>query len=89
MSIETPARACGIDFGTSNSTVGWLRPGQPTLLALENGKPTLPSVVFFNAEENTVSVGQAGLKTGTLVKIVGDGAPQPAAAVAAGQAKAK
>ncbi|BBJ24641.1 Hsp70 family protein [Candidatus Nitrotoga sp. AM1P] len=62
MSVETPARTCGIDFGTSNSTVGWLRPGQPTLLALENGKPTLPSVVFFNAEENTVSVGQAGLK---------------------------
>ena len=62
MSIEAPARACGIDFGTSNSTVGWLRPGQPPLLALENGKPTLPSVVFFNAEENTVSVGQAGLK---------------------------
>ena len=62
MSVETPARACGIDFGTSNSTVGWLRPGQPTLLALENGKPTLPSVVFFNAEENTVSFGQAGLK---------------------------
>ena len=55
MSIEAPARACGIDFGTSNSTVGWLRPGQPPLLALENGKPTLPSVVFFNAEENTVS----------------------------------
>ncbi|RFC36977.1 MAG: putative chaperone protein [Candidatus Nitrotoga sp. LAW] len=62
MSIETPARACGIDFGTSNSTVGWLRPGQPSLLALENGKPILPSVVFFNAEENTVSFGQAGLK---------------------------
>jgi hypothetical chaperone protein len=62
MSVEAPARACGIDFGTSNSTVGWLRPGQPPLLALENGKPTLPSVVFFNAEENTVSVGQAGLK---------------------------
>ncbi|CAH1188910.1 putative heat shock protein YegD [Candidatus Nitrotoga sp. BS] len=62
MPVETPARACGIDFGTSNSTVGWLRPGQPILLALENGKPTLPSVVFFNAEENTVSVGQAGLQ---------------------------
>jgi len=30
-----------------------------------------------------VTVGQAGLKTGTLVKIVGDDAPQPAAAVAA------
>ena len=62
MSIEAPARACGIDFGTSNSTVGWLRPDQPPLLVLENGKPTLPSVVFFNVEENTVSVGQAGLR---------------------------
>jgi hypothetical chaperone protein len=61
MSVEAPARACGIDFGTSNSTAGWLRPGQPTLLALENGKPTLPSVIFFNVEENTTSVGQAGL----------------------------
>ena len=61
MSVEAPARACGIDFGTSNSTAGWLRPGQPPLLALENGKPTLPSVIFFNVEENTTSVGQAGL----------------------------
>ncbi len=57
----SPARACGIDFGTSNSTVGWLRPGQSTLLALEDGKVTLPSVVFFNAEEDTVSFGRAGL----------------------------
>ena len=56
----SPARACGIDFGTSNSTVGWLRPGQPTLLTLEDGKPTLPSVVFFNAEADTVSVGRNG-----------------------------
>ena len=56
------ARACGIDFGTSNSTVGWLRPDYPTLLALEDDKPTLPSVVFFNAEENSVSFGRAGLR---------------------------
>ncbi|RIX47408.1 MAG: Hsp70 family protein [Rhodocyclales bacterium GT-UBC] len=57
----SPARACGIDFGTSNSTVGWLNPGQPTLLALEDGKLTLPSVVFFNAEEDSISFGRAGL----------------------------
>ena len=62
MSNTSHARACGIDFGTSNSTVGWLRPGQSTLLALEDGKPTLPSVVFFNAEENSVSFGRAGLR---------------------------
>jgi len=56
------AHACGIDFGTSNSTVGWVRPQQATLLPLENGKPTLPSVVFFNAEDDTVRFGRAGLQ---------------------------
>jgi membrane fusion protein (multidrug efflux system) len=43
----------------------------------------------LEGSEQIVTVGQAGLKTGTLVKIVGDGAPQPAAAVAADLAKAK
>ena len=53
--------ACGVDFGTSNSTVGWTRPGQPALLALEDGNRTLPSAVFFNAEEDAVSFGRAAL----------------------------
>lgn len=55
------AQACGVDFGTSNSTVGWSRPGQPTLLALEDGKPTLPSAVFFNADDDSVHYGRAAL----------------------------
>ncbi len=57
------ANACGVDFGTSNSTVGWLRPqaGDSLLLPLEDGKATLPSVVFFNADENSFSYGRAGL----------------------------
>lgn len=55
------ANACGIDFGTSNSTVGLCRPGQPILLPLEEEKITLPSVVFFNAEDEQVSYGRAAL----------------------------
>ena len=55
------ANACGVDFGTSNSTVGWVRPGQPTLLSLEDGKATLPSVVFFNADDEQVRYGRAAL----------------------------
>ena len=55
------ANACGVDFGTSNSTVGWARPGQSTMLGLEDGKTTLPSVVFFNAEDEEVSFGRAAL----------------------------
>ena len=59
-------QACGLDFGTSNSTVGWLRPGArhsaaASLLTLEDGKPTLPSVVFFNADDEKVSYGREAL----------------------------
>jgi hypothetical chaperone protein len=55
------AQACGIDFGTSNSTAGWVRPGHPIMLELEDGKMTLPSVVFFNAEDEETSYGRAAL----------------------------
>ncbi|MFI8607057.1 Hsp70 family protein [Pseudomonas sp. NPDC077649] len=62
MPFSTPARACGIDFGTSNSTVGWLRPGQDSLLVLEDGKITLPSVIFFNTEERRPVYGRQALQ---------------------------
>ena len=47
MNPSTAARALGIDFGTSNSTVGWWRPEVEPLIELEDGKITLPSVVFL------------------------------------------
>ncbi|WP_338761891.1 Hsp70 family protein [Massilia sp. METH4] len=55
------AAACGVDFGTSNSTVGWVEPGRPVMLPLEDGKVTLPSVVFFNADDDEVTFGRAAL----------------------------
>lgn len=61
MSDVSPARALGIDFGTSNSTVGWHRPGAESLIALEQGKITLPSVVFFNIEERRPVYGRLAL----------------------------
>jgi hypothetical chaperone protein len=61
MKHHTGARACGIDFGTSNSTVGWINPAGDPLIPLEDGEPTLPSVVFFNYEEDTVLFGRQAL----------------------------
>ncbi|MBA1230396.1 Hsp70 family protein [Pseudomonas viridiflava] len=61
MTDQSPARACGIDFGTSNSTVGWQRPGVESLIALEDDKITLPSVVFFNMEERRPVYGRLAL----------------------------
>ncbi|QKE62165.1 Hsp70 family protein [Aquipseudomonas campi] len=61
MSLDLPANALGIDFGTSNSTVGWWRAGVEPLLELEDGKITLPSVVFFNTEERRPVYGRLAL----------------------------
>ncbi|WP_343576909.1 MULTISPECIES: Hsp70 family protein [Pseudomonas] len=57
----TAARALGIDFGTSNSTVGWWRPDTEPLIALEDDKITLPSVIFFNVEERRPVFGRLAL----------------------------
>jgi len=61
MTTASSARACGVDFGTSNSTVGWLRPGMETLIPLEDGRITLPSVLFFNFEERRPVFGRQAL----------------------------
>lgn len=55
------SNALGIDFGTSNSTVGWWRDEQTPLLALEDGQVTLPSVIFFNSEEQRPAYGRQAL----------------------------
>lgn len=53
--------ACGMDFGTSNSTVGAVQGGVVRLACLEDDKNTLPSVIFFNADLDEMSVGRAAL----------------------------
>ncbi len=48
----------GIDFGTSNSTVGVIENGRPRLVPLEQDDVTLPSAVFFNYEDNGTYLGR-------------------------------
>ena len=51
----------GIDFGTSNSTVGVIESGQPRLVPLEDGNFTLPSAVFFNYDDNGTYLGRSAI----------------------------
>ena len=44
----------GIDLGTTNSLVATVRHGFPQVLADEQGRPMLPSVVHYTAEQITV-----------------------------------
>lgn len=53
--------ACGIDFGTSNSTAAIHDGERARLLPLEDGKATLPSAIFFNLDEDSHSFGRAAL----------------------------
>lgn len=49
---------CGIDFGTSNSTVAAPLPGGMGLCALEGGETTLPSAIFFDYEDHGTHYGR-------------------------------
>jgi hypothetical chaperone protein len=51
----------GIDFGTSNSTVGVIRNGRARLVALEGEQATLPSAVFFNFEDGHTYFGRRAI----------------------------
>ena len=50
---------CGLDFGTSNSTIARLDSGGvPQLLKLEDGRETIPSVIFFGFEDDSIHFGR-------------------------------
>lgn len=51
----------GIDFGTSNSTVGVMTGNRARLVALEGEQVTLPSAVFFNFEDNQTYLGRKAI----------------------------
>jgi len=51
----------GIDFGTSNSTIGVSDGAGAHLAPLENGRPTLPSALFFPFGNSNALFGQAAI----------------------------
>lgn len=53
--------ACGLDFGTSNTTLGVGGGDSVRLLPLDGGRATLPSAVFFDFEADAITVGQAAI----------------------------
>ena len=53
--------ACGLDFGTSNTTVGIGSPAGPALVTLEDGKVTIPSAIFY-AVDGSTAVGREAIR---------------------------
>ena len=54
--------ACGLDFGTSNTTVGLVDEKRGARLApLEGAATALPSAIFFDFEHGDTAIGQAAI----------------------------
>ena len=58
--------SCGIDFGTSNSTVGIQRDGQYYLVPLEGDSLNIPSALFFDFEGGKTSFGREAMKQNAM-----------------------
>jgi hypothetical chaperone protein len=53
--------ACGLDFGTSNTTLGTLVGGAPVLTELEVGHTTIPSAIFYE-RDGAVLIGRKAIE---------------------------
>jgi hypothetical chaperone protein len=53
--------SCGIDFGTSNSSIAIAAPNKIQLVPVENESITVPSAMFFLRKDNTAYYGRAAM----------------------------
>src|SRR5262249_14750540 len=54
--------ACGIDFGTSNSSVGVCDATGPRLLPLQRGTTSVPTALFFSFEDDSTTFAHDALE---------------------------
>lgn len=53
--------SCGIDFGTSNSSVALASNNNVSLVPVEGSNVTIPSAIFFNQDDNKAFYGRAAV----------------------------
>src|SRR5690242_10356107 len=54
--------ACGIDFGTSNSSVAVCDADGPRLLPIQRGATSVPTALFFGFDDNSTTFGHEALE---------------------------
>lgn len=63
MGVVVNNPAIGIDFGTSNSTVGYSGQGSYSLVRFEGDNPNIPSAIFFDLDDGTVLFGRSAAQS--------------------------
>src|SRR5215475_9792531 len=56
------AQACGIDFGTSNSSIGVCDAAGPRLLPIQRDATSVPTALFFSLDDNSTTFGHEALE---------------------------
>jgi hypothetical chaperone protein len=54
--------ACGVDFGTSNSSVGICDAAGPRLLPIQRGATSVPTALFFSFDDDSTTFGHEALE---------------------------
>ncbi|MBF0343212.1 MAG: Hsp70 family protein [Nitrospirae bacterium] len=52
---------CGIDLGTTNSCISYLKNGKPVIIPVEADTPIMPSVVNYDEKKRQILVGREAL----------------------------
>lgn len=52
------APGLGVDFGTSNTAVGYMRDGRPRLISFAPGQTTIPTTFFFDFDTRRMLIGE-------------------------------
>jgi len=55
-------QACGIDFGTSNSSIGVSGANGPRLLPIQRGATSVPTALFFSLDDDSTTYGHEALE---------------------------
>jgi hypothetical chaperone protein len=59
--METSRISCGIDFGTSNSSVALSKNSTISLVPVEGASITIPSAIFFDRNDNKAHLGRVAI----------------------------
>ncbi|HEX6002152.1 MAG TPA: Hsp70 family protein, partial [Hyphomicrobiaceae bacterium] len=55
---SSPCTFCGLDFGTSNSSIGRFVGAAPQLVEIQPGRVSVPTAIFFSFEDGRACFGQ-------------------------------
>ena len=56
------SRACGFDFGTSNTSIARWSGNAPELIELQEGRSSIPTALFFSFEDGSVVFGRDAIR---------------------------